>query len=113
MGALPWVALQIKNLNNALSTLKIEAEILEGHHTKALQAQNQAYLGRIQELEREHRTLAPLMREMVSTLQAHGLSGALSQDFGRAGAMKWVSFSNGRGPTGALPPSSLPNHLGQ
>ena len=56
---------QIKNLNNTIATMKIEADILDNYKTKVLQEQNEQYLRRIQELEREHKMIAPLMSELV------------------------------------------------
>ncbi|KAJ9435118.1 hypothetical protein DIPPA_35554, partial [Diplonema papillatum] len=48
--------------------------------TKVLQEQNEQYLRRIQELEKEHKMIAPLMAELISTLQKHGLTTSLQAD---------------------------------
>jgi uncharacterized protein (UPF0335 family) len=71
---------QIKNLNNTISTMKIESDILDNYKTKVLQEQNEQYLRRIQELEREHKMIAPLMSELIATLQKHGLTTTLKSD---------------------------------
>ena len=44
---------------------------------QVLQEQNDQYLRRIQELEREHKMIAPLMSELIATLQKHGLTTTL------------------------------------
>merc|ERR1711976_999958 len=71
---------QIKNLNNTISTMKIESDILDDYKTKVLQEQNEQCLKRIQELEREHKMIAPLMSELIATLQKHGLTTTLKSD---------------------------------
>eukprot|EP00669_Euglena_mutabilis_P001741 TRINITY_DN12327_c0_g1_i1.p2 TRINITY_DN12327_c0_g1~~TRINITY_DN12327_c0_g1_i1.p2 ORF type:complete len:183 (+),score=48.74 TRINITY_DN12327_c0_g1_i1:543-1091(+) len=71
---------QVRTLGNQLHTARIESEILGGHRAQALQEQNARYLLRIQELEREHRMVAPLMTEMIATLHRHGLTPSLESD---------------------------------
>merc|ERR1719424_1301654 len=71
---------QIASLNNTVATMKIEADILDNYKTKVLQEQNEQYLRRIQELEKEHKMIAPLMSELISTLQKHGLTTSLQMD---------------------------------
>ena len=60
--------------------MKIESDILDNYKTKVLQEQNDQYLKRIQELEREHKMVAPLMGELIATLQKHGLTTTLKAD---------------------------------
>ena len=60
--------------------MKIEADILDNYKTKVLQEQNEQYLKRIQELEKEHKMIAPLMAELIATLQKHGLTTSLQAD---------------------------------
>merc|ERR1712139_282732 len=71
---------QIANLNNTVATMKIESDILDNYKTKVLQEQNETYLKRIQELEKEHKMVAPLMAELITTLQKHGLTSSLQAD---------------------------------
>mmetsp|Transcript_31337 Transcript_31337/g.56311 ORF Transcript_31337/g.56311 Transcript_31337/m.56311 type:complete len:725 (-) Transcript_31337:74-2248(-) len=71
---------QIKNVNNTLATMKIESDILDNYKTKVLNEQNDQHLKRIAELEREHKLIAPVMAELIATLQKHGLHTSLKGD---------------------------------
>ena len=68
---------QVANLNNTIATMKIESDILDNYKTKILQEQNEQYVRRIQMQEKEQRMVAPLMNEMINTLQRHGLTASL------------------------------------
>lgn len=78
---------QVANLNNTVATMKIEADILDNYKTKVLQEQNELYVRRIQQLEKEQRTVVPIVNEMVSTLQRHGLTTSLQADIDQYRAM--------------------------
>jgi len=71
---------QVANLNNTIATMKIETDILDNYKTKVLQEQNEQYVRRIAQLEKEQRMVAPLVNEMVNTLQRHGLTTSLQAD---------------------------------
>ena len=60
--------------------MKIESDILDNYKTKILQEQNEQYVRRIQMQEKEQRMVAPLMNEMINTLQRHGLTASLQAD---------------------------------
>eukprot|EP00455_Lapot_gusevi_P001662 TRINITY_DN10635_c0_g2_i8.p2 TRINITY_DN10635_c0_g2~~TRINITY_DN10635_c0_g2_i8.p2 ORF type:complete len:124 (-),score=23.48 TRINITY_DN10635_c0_g2_i8:597-968(-) len=71
---------QVANLNNTVATMKIESDILDNYKTKVLQEQNEQYARRVQQQEKEQRMMLPLMNEMISTLQRHGLTTSLQAD---------------------------------
>jgi DNA repair exonuclease SbcCD ATPase subunit len=84
------------SLQNTIATMKIESDILDNYKTKVLQDQNEHYARRIQQLEREQRMVAPLVNEMVATLQRHGLTSSLQSDIDqyRAQVMRSQAAAN-------------------
>jgi uncharacterized protein (UPF0335 family) len=83
--------------------MKIEADILDNYKTKVLQDQNEQYVRRVQQLEREQRMVAPLVNEMVATLQRHGLTSSLQSDIDqyRAQVMRSQAAASAAGPAAA------------
>lgn len=64
---------QVKNLQATITTMQLESEIMDSYKSKVLSESSDAQQRRVAELEREHRLLAPLVSELVSTVRQHDL----------------------------------------